>query len=66
MTRLKKIIKDRKITQKEVSKKSDVAEYIISNLANGKSVNIQIQTALKITKALDCTLDEAFGDIQLT
>jgi DNA-binding Xre family transcriptional regulator len=62
-TRLKQLIEDRGISQKVLAQESDVAEYRISLLCNGKSSNIQLITAKKICEFLNCTLDEAFGDI---
>jgi len=62
-TRLKQLIEDRKISQKVLARESDVAEYRISLLCNGKSNNIQLITAKKICEFLNCSLDDAFGDI---
>lgn len=62
-TRLKQLIEDKGISQKVLAQESDVAEYRISLLCNGKSSNIQLITAKKICEFLNCTLDEAFGDI---
>lgn len=62
-TRLKQLLKNRRMTQKELSVKSDVAEYKISLLCSGKSQNLHILTAKKICEVLNCTLDDAFGDI---
>jgi DNA-binding Xre family transcriptional regulator len=63
MTRLKKVLKEKGMTQKELASKSDIGEYKISLLCSGKSTNIHLQTARKICDALECSLDEAFGDI---
>jgi len=63
MTRLKKMLLDRKITQKELARLSEVAEYKISQLCAGKSKNLYITTAKKICEVLNCTLDDAFGDV---
>jgi DNA-binding Xre family transcriptional regulator len=54
---------DRKITQKELARLSEVAEYKISQLCAGKSKNLYITTAKKICEVLNCTLDDAFGDV---
>jgi DNA-binding Xre family transcriptional regulator len=62
-TRLKQLIEDRGISQKVLAQESDVAEYRISLLCNGKSSNIQLITAKKICEFLNCSLDDAFGDI---
>lgn len=63
MTRLKKLLIDRNMTQKQLSEKSDIGEYKISHLCSGKATNIHLLTAKKICDVLNCTLDEAFGDI---
>ena len=62
-TRLKKILIERKMTQKELSKITDVAEYKISQLASGTISNIYLTTAKKICEVLGVTLDDAFGDV---
>jgi putative transcriptional regulator len=63
MTRLKKVLNDRKMSQKELAKLSDVAEYKISQLCSGKSKDLFISTAKRICDSLSCSLDDAFGDI---
>jgi DNA-binding Xre family transcriptional regulator len=63
MTRLKKLLFNRKMTQKELARKSDIGEYKISMLCSGKAKNIHLVTAKRICDVLDCTLDQAFGDI---
>lgn len=62
-TRLKKILIEKKMTQKELSRISDVAEYKISQLASGTISNIYLTTAKKICEVLGVTLDDAFGDV---
>jgi DNA-binding Xre family transcriptional regulator len=62
-SRLKKILQTKGMTQKELSKLSLIPEYKISLLCQGKSKNLQLSTAKKICDAIDCSLDEAFGDI---
>lgn len=63
MTRLKKLLNDKKMSQKQLSKLSDVAEYKISQLCVGKSKDLFVSTARKICESLNCTLDDAFGDL---
>lgn len=63
MTRLKKVLNDRKMSQKELSKQSDVAEYKISQLCMGKSKDLFLSTAKRICDVLNCSLDDAFGDV---
>jgi DNA-binding Xre family transcriptional regulator len=62
-TRLKKVLKDKNMSQKELSVKADIGEYKISLLCSGKATNIHLVTAKKICDVLNCTLDEAFGDV---
>jgi DNA-binding Xre family transcriptional regulator len=62
-TRLKSLLESRGVSQKELSQNSDVQEYKISLLCNGKSNNIHLVTAKKICEFLNCSLDDAFGDI---
>lgn len=62
-TRLKKILIEKKMTQKELSRISEVAEYKISQLASGTISNIYLTTAKKICEVLGVTLDDAFGDV---
>jgi putative transcriptional regulator len=64
MTRLKKVLNDKKLSQKELAKLSDVAEYKISQLCAGKSNDLFLSTAKKICDVLNCTLDDAFGDLK--
>jgi DNA-binding Xre family transcriptional regulator len=63
MTRLKKVLNDVKMTQKDLAIKSDIGEYKISLLCSGKATNIHLATAKKICDVLNCTLDQAFGDV---
>ena len=63
MTRLKKVLTDKKMSQKELSKLSDVAEYKISQLASVTISNIYLTTAKRICEVLQVTLDDAFGDV---
>jgi DNA-binding Xre family transcriptional regulator len=63
MTRLKKVLNDDKMTQKDLAIKSDIGEYKISLLCSGKATNIHLATAKKICDVLNCTLDQAFGDV---
>ena len=63
MTRLKKVLIEKRMTQKELSKLSDVAEYKISQLCMGKSKDLFLSTAKRICEVLNCSLDDAFGDV---
>ena len=61
MSKLKELLQLNGITQKQLSIEADVAEYRISNVCNGKLTNVNLNTAKKICKVLNCTLDEIFG-----
>jgi putative transcriptional regulator len=63
MTRLKKVLNDKRMSQKELAKLSEVAEYKISQLCAGKSKDLFLSTAKRICEVLNCSLDDAFGDI---
>jgi len=63
MTRLKLMLKKKKIKQKDLAGSCDVGEYKISLLCSGKAHNVQLDTCKRICIALNCSLDEAFGDI---
>ena len=54
---------DKGINQKDLSKMSDVPEYKISQLCSGKVTNMYLITAKKICEVLECSLDDAFGDL---
>ena len=63
MTRLKMILLDKKMSQKELAKLSDVEEYKISLLCSGKSNDLLLSTAKRICDVLQVNLDDAFGDV---
>lgn len=62
-TRLKKMLDRKGMKQKDLADEADIGEYRISLLCSGKSQNVHLTTAKRICEVLDCTLDEAFGDI---
>jgi hypothetical protein len=51
------------MSQKELAKFSDVAEYKVSQLCMGKSKDLFLSTAKRICEVLNCSLDDAFGDV---
>lgn len=63
-TRLKSLLKEKGMTQKELSIKSEIAEYKISMLCTGQSKNLHLTTAKRICDVLECSIDDAFGDIE--
>jgi DNA-binding Xre family transcriptional regulator len=57
------ILLDKKMSQKELAKLSDVEEYKISLLCNGKANDLLLSTAKRICDVLQVNLDDAFGDV---
>jgi DNA-binding Xre family transcriptional regulator len=57
------ILLDKKMSQKELAKLSDVEEYKISLLCSGKSNDSLLSTAKRICDVLQVNLDDAFGDV---
>ena len=62
-TRLKHVLIKKKMSQKTLAEETDIGEYKISLLCSGKAKNIHLATARRICDVLNCTLDEAFGDV---
>lgn len=63
MTRLKKILSSKKMSQKSLADECGLGEFKISLLCTGKTTGVSLRTMHKICTVLECTLDEAFGDI---
>lgn len=57
--RIQTIRKKTKMTQQELSKRTDISTTVISSYENGKR-NIGLQSLAKIAIALKCTMDELF------
>jgi DNA-binding Xre family transcriptional regulator len=53
------------MSQKKLAKLSDVAEYKISQLCMGKAKDLFFSTAQRICNILNCSLDDAFGDMKM-
>jgi transcriptional regulator with XRE-family HTH domain len=62
ITRLKIILMQRGLSQTDFAKMVGMHNYEISNLCSGKKVNLFLETAKKISNALNLTLDDVFGD----
>ena len=60
-TRLKKILRYKGITQKELSEMTGIGVDKISNLCSGKQTNLHLTSAKKIAYSLGLTLDDVFG-----
>lgn len=61
-TRLRLILAQKGIMQKDLAIMANVEKYQISQLCSGLKSNVMLDTAKRIAKALNVTLDEAFGD----
>ena len=61
-TKLEFILMSRGIMQKDLAVMANVEKYQISQICSGQKTNIMLDTAKKICRALNVTLDEAFGD----
>lgn len=61
-TKLKMILSQRNIKQKELAQGAEVEDYQISQICSGKKTNIMLSTAKRIVRFIGCTLDDAFGD----
>jgi DNA-binding Xre family transcriptional regulator len=59
---LKIILHERRIQQKDLAKLANLETYQISNYVSGKYDDILLGTAIKICYALNCSIEEAFGD----
>ncbi len=59
---LKVILHERRIQQKDLAKLADLETYQISKYVSGKYEDILMGTAIKICYALNCSIDDAFGD----
>ena len=53
MMKMVKIRKSKKMTQKELAKKSGVSRATISKIENGKTVEVKLSTIEAISNALD-------------
>ena len=62
ITKLKQILTDRSMTQTELCNKTGIEHYSISLICSNKKKDMLLSTAKKICNALNCTLDEVFGD----
>ena len=61
-TRLKILLAQRGMTQKDLAEIAGIEVYQVSLLCTGKQKNLMLDTAKKIAYALGVTIDEAFGD----
>ena len=62
MNRIKEILKELDMTQEELFLVSGVPQPEISRIANGKKRKIELETAVKIARALDRPVEYVFPD----
>lgn len=55
---LKIILKEKKMSLRELNRQSGVALGSLSELINGRHKNMRVESVVRIAKALDVTLDE--------
>ncbi|MGL5085590.1 MAG: helix-turn-helix domain-containing protein [Clostridium sp.] len=55
---LKIILKEKKMSLRELNRKSGVALSSLSELINGRHKNMRVESVVRIAKALEVTLDE--------
>jgi len=59
-TKLRRILKEIGMSQRELAEKTKLAEYQISNLCTGKRSSLLLDTALVIAQVLDRTVEDIF------
>ncbi len=65
-TRIKKILKEKGITQKSLANGTGIAKSTISEIVSGLQSDMMMRTAKAIANYLECTIDELFGEGVLT
>ena len=55
---LKQLLKLKKITQSELSRKSGISKYSLSQMATGKTNSIRHDTLDKLCEALECDIND--------
>jgi transcriptional regulator with XRE-family HTH domain len=61
-TRLKKMLRLKKIKQNELAEGTGIAKSTISEIVSGQQVDMLMRTAKNIANFLECTIDELFGE----
>lgn len=59
--RLKAIRRAKEVTQKELGEMSGIHWTTISEIERGARVNVSVETLVKLSRALGCTLDDLVG-----
>lgn len=53
----KHIMLDKSIKQGELAERMHISKQTVSNLLNGKQLNLTLETLVNLCNALDCTLN---------
>lgn len=61
-TRLKSILDEKNIMQKQLAEMTGIKEYSINLICNGRRYDFRINTAKRICNALGLSMDEVFSD----
>ena len=62
MNRIGKVRKELQITQEELSFRTDIPQSEISRIENGKKKHIELETGIKIARALGKPVEYIFPD----
>lgn len=58
--RLARARRDAGLTQQELSQRAGVPQSVISDIENGKTAYPRVDTAIALSRVLNCTVDELF------
>ena len=61
-TLIKKVLKEKKITQRKLADGTGIARSTISEIVSGVQVDMLMRTAKNIANFLGCSLEELFGE----
>lgn len=61
-TLIKKVLKEKKITQRKLADGTGIARSTISEIVSGQQVDMLMRTAKNIANFLECSLEEIFGE----
>jgi transcriptional regulator with XRE-family HTH domain len=61
-TLIKKVLKEKKITQRKLADGTGIARSTISEIVSGQQVDMLMRTAKNIANFLGCSLEEIFGE----
>lgn len=61
-TLIKKVLKEKKITQRKLADGTGIARSTISEIVSGQQPDMLLRTAKNIANFLGCTLEEIWGE----